>query len=49
MSQADPAFAVCVGLIFWIMTIICVFGRFHFNIPTKQREQVQRDSVRLNN
>lgn len=49
MSQADPAFALCVGLIFWIMIIICVFGSFHFNIQTKQREQVQRDSVHLNN
>lgn len=49
MSQAHAAFALCVGLIFWIMIIICVVGSFHFNIQTKQREQVQRDSVHLNN
>lgn len=49
MSQAHSAFALCVGFIFWIMIIICFFGSLHFNIQTKQREQVQRDSVHLNN
>lgn len=28
---------------------LCLFGGGHFSIQTKQREQVQRDSVHLNN